>query len=255
MGLCAAAAHAEPGECLKLRHSLRFCGRWHGPLRQWPIDYRCQRPSSEIGRSPSATISTNRPPGMAFSTSSGRTLAGREVEQRRIPLTLARTSRHRFLSISGAPLTVKNRVVARLRLDGDPSAHEAIASFIAAPPDDPWRDYQIIMWQGQTAGRIRQVEAVGHYGWHADRGRLSARTAPIRLTSSMLYSIKICAFIWKTSRQIFIRPIIDGPRSAGQLEFSRGRETASATIPAISGPLSASRAFPIPNGWRWCKAG
>ena len=89
---------------------------------------------------------------------------GREVDHRRIPLTLARTSEVTFRLDMRRAIMVENRVIARLRLDGDPSAHETSASFVATPPDDPWRDYQIIMWQEETPAGYARLKQLGITG-------------------------------------------------------------------------------------------
>lgn len=89
---------------------------------------------------------------------------GREVEHHRIPLTLARTSEVTFRLDKRRAVAVENRVIARLRLDGDPPAHETSGSFIATPSDDPWRDYQIIMWQEQTPAGYARLKQLGITG-------------------------------------------------------------------------------------------
>src|SRR5271165_6730542 len=93
-----------------------------------------------------------------------RDAGGREVEHRRIPLTLAGTLKTSFQLDIQRAVAVENRVVARLRLDGDPSAHEATASFVATPHNDPWRDYQIIMWQEQLPAGFVKLKQLGITG-------------------------------------------------------------------------------------------
>ena len=65
-------------------------------------------------------------------------------------------------------VAVENRLVARVRLDGGgspgPLQNEASASFAAAPRDDPWRDYQIIMWQDQTPAGYARLKQLGITG-------------------------------------------------------------------------------------------
>ncbi len=94
--------------------------------------------------------------------------AGRVVEQDRIPLKLAGASEAVFPLDMRRAVTIENRLAARLSLDGVDSHggpvhrdNEESVSFIASPPDHPWRDYQIIMWQGQPAAGYAALKRLG----------------------------------------------------------------------------------------------
>ncbi len=93
---------------------------------------------------------------------------GREVERRRIPLDLAGASQVAFGLDMRRAVTVKNELAAQLSLDGvdngGASVHRRDAqatSFIASPPNQPWWDYQIIMWQGQTPAAYQALKRLG----------------------------------------------------------------------------------------------
>ncbi len=89
---------------------------------------------------------------------------GREVEHRRIRVRLARASEVAFRLDLRRAVAGENRVVARLRLDGEGPRRETSAIFAAASPDDPWRDYQIIMWQEQTPAGYARLKQLGVTG-------------------------------------------------------------------------------------------
>jgi hypothetical protein len=65
-------------------------------------------------------------------------------------------------------VTASNRLAARLSLDsadeGGDERHresEISATFIVPPRDNPWSDYQIIMWQGQTPAGYAALKKLG----------------------------------------------------------------------------------------------
>jgi hypothetical protein len=92
---------------------------------------------------------------------------GRVVEQRHMALDLAGAAAVDFTLDMRRAVAMQNRLVAHLSIDGAETggeAHrdaEATASFIAAPPDQPWSGYQIIMWQPQTAAGYRALKRLG----------------------------------------------------------------------------------------------
>ncbi|MGH7044864.1 MAG: hypothetical protein ACREE2_00570 [Stellaceae bacterium] len=93
---------------------------------------------------------------------------GRVVEQHRIPLDLDSATQVTFTLDLRRAVAVLNRLTARLSLTG-PAANggrtdrhrELAALFIATPPAAGWRDYQIIMWQPQTAAAYRTLKQLG----------------------------------------------------------------------------------------------
>ena len=93
---------------------------------------------------------------------------GREVVRRHIPLALAGASQVVFHLDMRRAVTVENRLAVHLSLDGvDPGGapvrrrDDRTLSFVASPPDDGWRDYQIIMWQGQTPAGYDALKRLG----------------------------------------------------------------------------------------------
>ena len=95
-------------------------------------------------------------------------VVGRVVEQRRIPLDLAHVREVVFsLDLRRAAAT-GNQLVARLSFDGleqnggNRRLENAIStSFIMPPAANPWSDYQIIMWQGQTPAGYATLKKLG----------------------------------------------------------------------------------------------
>ena len=95
-------------------------------------------------------------------------VAGRLVEQRRIPLELADTSEVAFSLDLRRAITMKNELAAHLSLEGmDRSGNkihresDEATSFIVPPADRGWSDYQIIMWQGQTPAGYAALKQLG----------------------------------------------------------------------------------------------
>ncbi len=93
---------------------------------------------------------------------------GRVVDRRHIPLDLANAAQVTFHLDMRRAVTVVNRLAAHLSLDGVDQGGAPVrrrtdlsASFIASPPDQGWRDYQIIMWQGQTPAAYRTLRRLG----------------------------------------------------------------------------------------------
>jgi hypothetical protein len=93
---------------------------------------------------------------------------GREVERRHIPLDLVDASQVTFRLDMRRAVTVKNRLAAHLSLDGTDRGgapfhrrDDRVTSFIASPPAQGWRDYQIIMWQQQTPAAYDALKRLG----------------------------------------------------------------------------------------------
>ncbi|MBL8704649.1 MAG: beta-galactosidase [Rhodospirillales bacterium] len=108
---------------------------------------------------------------------------GRVVERRRQPVTLTGGASIEFTLDLRRAAAMKNTVSAELTLDairvsGAAARHAgaAKADFIATPDDDPWRDYQVIMWHGRTAEQYAGLKAIGISAgmvipWRADPGQ------------------------------------------------------------------------------------
>jgi hypothetical protein len=93
---------------------------------------------------------------------------GRLVERRRIPFELADAPQVEFSLDARRAVTMKNQLTVDLTLDGvDPSGNKfhrenrETGSFIASPPDVPWWDYQIIMWQVQDRAGYAALKRLG----------------------------------------------------------------------------------------------
>ena len=63
---------------------------------------------------------------------------------------------------------MKNRLTTHLSLDrvdqSDGAVHrenDATKSFVVSPSDDPWSDFQIIMWQAQTRAGYAALKKLG----------------------------------------------------------------------------------------------
>ena len=112
-----------------------------------------------------------------------RDVHGRVVERRRQPVTLTSGNTVDFSLDLRRALAMKNTISATLTLDavraagvGARYAGTAEASFIATPNNDPWRDYQVIMWHGRTAQQYAALKAIGISAgmvipWRADPGQ------------------------------------------------------------------------------------
>ena len=107
---------------------------------------------------------------------------GREVERRRLAFRLDGGRDVAFPLDLRRAVAMQNRLQARLVFDGEAGGKEssrqtAAASFIAAPPPDPWSDYQIIMWQWRTAAEYRALRQIGV---SAGEAHVPYRDAPAR---------------------------------------------------------------------------
>jgi hypothetical protein len=95
-------------------------------------------------------------------------VVGRMVERRRIPLDLVDVAEVVFSLDLRRAVTMGNKLVAHLSLDGVERTganrhreNELSTSFIVPPADNPWTDYQIIMWQGQTPAGYGTLKELG----------------------------------------------------------------------------------------------
>jgi hypothetical protein len=95
-------------------------------------------------------------------------VVGRVVERRRIPLDLTDETAVVFSLDIRRAVTAGNQIRAHLKITsgGRNVGHSdrenaAFASFIVPPADDPWSDYQIIMWQGQTQAGYAALKKLG----------------------------------------------------------------------------------------------
>jgi len=93
---------------------------------------------------------------------------GRVVEQRRISLDLAGASELALPLDIRRAVAMKNRLTTHLSLDrvdqSDGAVHrenDATKSFVVSPSDDPWSDFQIIMWQAQTRAGYAALKKLG----------------------------------------------------------------------------------------------
>jgi hypothetical protein len=94
--------------------------------------------------------------------------AGRMVQRDQIPLDVAGTSEVTFSLDTSRAVTIMNRLVARLSFDGADQRGEKLhreneqsKSFATVPADDPWSDYQIIIWQGETPAGYAGLKELG----------------------------------------------------------------------------------------------
>ena len=97
-----------------------------------------------------------------------RDFVGRMVERRRIPLNLADVAEVVFSLDLRRAVTPGNQLVAHLSLEGVEQTrgnrhreNELSTSFIVPPAANPWTDYQIIMWQGQTPAGYATLKKLG----------------------------------------------------------------------------------------------
>jgi Beta-galactosidase/Beta-galactosidase trimerisation domain len=97
-----------------------------------------------------------------------RDVNGRVAERHRIPLHLIAASAVTFTLDLRRAAATKNQILAHLSFDqSNPSGPEIhresdeTQSFIVPPPDDPWSDYQIIMWQPQTPAAYATLKKLG----------------------------------------------------------------------------------------------
>jgi Beta-galactosidase len=97
-----------------------------------------------------------------------RDAAGRLVERRRIPFALHGGRDVTFGLDTARAAVMENRLDVHLAFAGrtpagmpDQRRDAETASFIVPPPDGPWWDYQIIMWQSQTAAAFAALAKIG----------------------------------------------------------------------------------------------
>ncbi len=95
-------------------------------------------------------------------------VAGRVVERRRIPLEFSNASRANFALDPRRAVSVKNSLSVHLSPPagsdgGSPLTKERGAAtwFYVSPPDDPWSDYQVIVWQDQTRAAQQALKQIG----------------------------------------------------------------------------------------------
>ncbi len=93
---------------------------------------------------------------------------GRVVERRHIALDLDRAAETGFALDLRRAVAIGNTLAAHLSFDeagkGGPAVHreqDETTSFVVPPPDHPWRDYQIIMWQPQSAAGYTALKRLG----------------------------------------------------------------------------------------------
>ena len=105
-------------------------------------------------------------------------VVGRVVERRRIPFELSDGFEVVFSLDMRRAVTAGNKIIAHLSFDGvDQNGgighreNEASASFIVPPTDDPWSDYQITMWQGQTPAGYAALKKLGVTAAMVEAGR------------------------------------------------------------------------------------
>ncbi|HUZ72209.1 MAG TPA: alpha-amylase family protein [Stellaceae bacterium] len=97
-----------------------------------------------------------------------RDSTGRIVERRRIRFALHGGTDVAFHLDTARAAAIQNRLRVHLSFDGRqptgaPDRREAdvTASFVVPPPSGPWWDYQIIMWQPQTAAGYAALAKIG----------------------------------------------------------------------------------------------
>jgi len=93
---------------------------------------------------------------------------GRAVERRRIPLDLSDAREVAFSLDTRRAVTMKNRVATHLSLDSVDQSGTAVHRdndeaklFVVSPSDDPWLDFQIIMWQPQSRAGYAALKKLG----------------------------------------------------------------------------------------------
>lgn len=85
---------------------------------------------------------------------------GRLVDRRRIPVVFADRIDATFTLDLRRAVALRNRLEARLTLHGKP-AGAAATTFIVRPTGRAFDDYQIVMWQKQTAAQWRTLKRIG----------------------------------------------------------------------------------------------
>src|SRR5215813_12004775 len=91
----------------------------------------------------------------------------RLIEQRAIPVDLRGGSDVAFPLDLRRAVAMRNRLTVRLSLAADPKGggvareEQTETSFIARPTGQAWWDYQIIMWQAQTAEQYATLKKIG----------------------------------------------------------------------------------------------
>jgi hypothetical protein len=116
---------------------------------------------------------------------------GRVVEQRRVPLDLSEAAEVALPLDVRRAVTMKNRLTTHLSIEAVDQLgnrfHRDIDEaglFIASPSDQPWSDYQIIMWQQQTRAGYAALKPLGVTAGMVLSSQLSSATAD--LTASLL---------------------------------------------------------------------
>jgi hypothetical protein len=116
---------------------------------------------------------------------------GRVVEQRRVPLDLSEAAEVALPLDVRRAVTMKNRLTTHLSIEAVDQLgnrfHRDIDQaglFIASPSDQPWSDYQIIMWQQQTRAGYAALKPLGVTAGMVLSSQLSSATAD--LTASLL---------------------------------------------------------------------
>jgi hypothetical protein len=115
---------------------------------------------------------------------------GRVVEDRAIPIQLTDETDIRFPLDLWRAVAVQNELHVHLSFEGlnkkrekDSRDEEAEARFIARPPDRPWWDYMIIMWQDGSAEHFNGLQKVGV---NAGKSRESSSVLPESLLKNNL---------------------------------------------------------------------
>jgi len=131
---------------------------------------------------------------------------GRLVERRTIPFEPRGTSEVPFTLDLRRAVAMRNTLTVRLSAKGRPE-ETAKTSFIARPPDRPWWDYQIIMWQERTAEQYATLKKLGISAGAAVYG-VNGETLDQLLVSAdqAMYAVK--------SAHKRHRKLLDGPQPA-----------------------------------------
>jgi hypothetical protein len=115
---------------------------------------------------------------------------GRVVEDRAIPVQLTDETDIRFLLDLRRAVAIRNELHVHLSFQGlnkkgekDSRDEESEARFIAKPPDKPWWDYMIIMWQDGSAEHFNGLQKVGV---NAGKSRESSSVLPESLLKDNL---------------------------------------------------------------------
>lgn len=106
--------------------------------------------------------------GTGFLNIEWRDAVGRVVERRHLPLMLSQAGDVVFPLDLRRAVTSWNELTARLSLNGNkderPIEHDERMTFAVPVSGDPWSDYQIIVWQGQSPKAYETLKRVGVTG-------------------------------------------------------------------------------------------